>query len=563
MASITDVKNSIIASGLIQFNSDVPLACNALKMEHDARLGVFYDRYEPLKYFNKKNYIYNGISGKYSFYKNWLENEVFTFFKEDKEWLVRNYSLEYGALLHELVGQISGAIFAGSNFQVNESPEIKAVLDSVFDGDFRTWLKDELLPFLLFNPNGYLAVVEGHEKTLQPNEKYKACVELVRVFDVLFENDNVFMFQEIENQEREIWTLARGIGQSYEKHNGGENPYSWVNTFINGGYFETLPVIEVPSLESDNIGRSYFSDYVSLIEKLIKNDLEFEWERNSTHIVRESVEETCRECNGRKTFENADGESENCRSCKGTGVTISASPRSVRVYNQGSNFADNKTPLGTRFVEPTSSLLDTKFRIITEQKQDVRKRLFLPNNSKNGAETAESKRIDYNGFVNLCKNISGQLYKLAKFAADYALGIELNNGKAIYAPYDTQIQAPIKVEITSLRDTLAEYKEAQDSKAQPVIISEKIKAHFADIFRGNELMLKKYDVLFRLNPYHANAAAELVTLSAIPFYKEMYSFAMNYIDMYIETEGENAFMLATISDIETKIKAMYDSKMTQ
>lgn len=276
-----------------------------------------------------------------------------------------------------------------------------------------------------------------------------------------------------------------------------------------------------------------------------------------TYIVQQRVTKECTSCGGHGwSYSEETEEKTKCASCKGTGKQAEGNPREALEIAQDKIFDNGNMPVGVSFISPTADILRAKSEMLAQQYQDLREEMYLPSKSKNGAETAESKRLEYEGFSKMCQNIANQLYTVAKFCADRILGVYTSAGKVgKIEPYNTNIQKPNSIEIVSVVDYLGDFQKLQQAQSPIFVVETAAISMFEHQFKGNDFELKKFQLLRLLDPFWSYIPDAIVGMSATEMQKKINLNGRNYIERCVIAKGRDYFMAQDILKLETEILA--------
>jgi rRNA maturation endonuclease Nob1 len=186
-------------------------------------------------------------------------------------------------------------------------------------------------------------------------------------------------------------------------------------------------------------GQKDFYPYALAVDSSIEFIITYSnvmFEKSRLNTVKEEVQTQCDICFG----SGKDLEGDTCNSCGGEGHKHGYSQmRFISIASGFEKDGEKPAPAGVNFKSPDSSFYGAKTTDLDTARLNMKRNFHLNDDNKAGAETAESKKLDRDKYVDFINSIGNRLLDYARFVAGVNNAKFVNSrGKTEYALGDTE-----------------------------------------------------------------------------------------------------------------------------
>lgn len=390
--------------------------------------------------------------------------------------------------------QILGAIFQTSQYTIKANDEEDELYLKTIELEAR--LKGDIAEHVFTDPYGKIAVVEYHFSEFGSDEETLPDIELVESrFIKEFEPYNYILFQAkdlYEGKKLLYYIDAQWCVKLIETDPDAFVELTWYEHGFN----------ELPVIDNDT---NFFQPFVSWADMLARNISDDEvLAKNNSYPHKEIILPKCTACQGSGQATEECEVSElfprgirpcKCKECGGKG-TININPGELFITPE--HELNDLRPQQDRVKFYNPDISTNKFSFERWQKiYDMGMRsmhMKFVEEAQSGVAKAQDRELLYF----LISNVSNKLFEIAEFCVRYTLAyrhLSSQNGIAVHEFQEYVVERPQQFQIKNEYDIQQEYVELLEKGADLFLRREKQHELVKKTFHGNNLALKKYNII--------------------------------------------------------------------
>jgi len=434
---------------------------------------------------------------------------------EERKMRKRLHPFEPSDTFRKAVLRDSANIFRGENFGEHKE------------------LTKEAFNFFTKNPSGICLYIAANE-TLG----YKGGFKFFDVFD--------FKYKEID-EKHSIVVKDGGIEISVSK-----DSFSYIvegMKYITENKYGFIPKFCYAEITKD---QKDFYPYALAVDSSIEFIITYSnvmFEKSRLNTVKEEIQTECDICFGA----GKDSEGNTCNACHGEGHKHGYSQmRFVSLASGYEKDGEKPAPAGVNFKSPDSSFYGAKTTDLESARLNMKRNFHLNDDNKAGAETAESKKLDRDKYVDFINSIGDRLLSFAKFVAGVSRATFVNaKGETMYELGDTSDIFYTPYEQISNAELIALIADAKAAGVSQSIIQELEDKIIVSDFE------KKKSELRKLTTFANSDIKTLVQLVSTGLMTSWQSVATLYNDYLINNLiaeiGIDKFTAETITNLQKRV----------
>jgi hypothetical protein len=464
----------------------------------------------------------------------------------------------------------AAALFQDSNYTLTISdPDDSAYIwDNNFDGyDLIQYFANKGIKYIMEDPNGFFVYVPKYSLYEAQAMQGKLAIDIWFVYSkdiiytdptgkslIFYKDQYVYLID-----DRTIWRFTQkelnsktyvvdpNAKDGYYAHMFGKVPASKAGGVWNTqGYYDSY--LDKAKAAADD----YISAYSA--KQLV--------DKEAAHPFIIEADTECPECHGKGQVQiecetcPTGLDLRDCGECGGSG-TISRNP--------GQRIIAPKEDMDKKLIQivnPDTSVNKNAREAAAEIMTLILEALHLK--VVDEAQSGVAKAIDQERLYQFLSNISNHvfgsiLYDFLTYFTAYR-NVTVANGRLTPKVGDFTLIKPNQFQIKTAADLLEDYKTGMESNLPAFLLVENAKLYADKYYSGNEVILKKTDVIMQLDTLAVRSVDQIqsmvVTGSAT---KEMANFNRELpfmLDKLIERKGKDWFVKADIEAIEKELPAM-------